>query len=121
MGQKWPSSSLESKIAMMWNALEFTLQVYYFQRTDTFTFRCQGIYELPIEYYPDRYDVPKSVKEHASLFVRGADSEAIDALPFELAADFSFTDDTGGLKTFFITSRIGTDEPGTARFGLPLR
>jgi hypothetical protein len=107
---------------MMWNASEFTLQVYYFQRTDTFTFRCQAIYELPIEHYPDQYDaVPKSVREHASLFVRGADSEAIDALPFELAADLSFTDDEGGLKTFFITSRIRTDESGTARFGLPLR
>jgi hypothetical protein len=106
---------------MTWDTAEFTLQVYYVQHTDTFAFACQTIYELPIEYYPDRPGAPKSAKEHASLFVRGVDSDAVNALPLDLSADLSFTDKMGARKSFFITSRILTEEPGTARFGLPLQ
>jgi len=106
---------------MTWEPSEFILQVYYAQRTDTFTYACQAIYELPIEYYPDQDDAPKSVKEHASLFVRGVDSDAVNALPLDLSANLSFTDKTGARRGFFITSRILVEEPRTARFGLPLQ
>jgi hypothetical protein len=109
------------KIEMTWEISEFTLLVHYVQHTDTFTFSCQGIYELPIEYYPDQGNAPLSVKEHASLFVRGVDSDAVSALPLDLSADLSFMDRAGAYKCFFITSRIFTEEPGTARFGLPLQ
>jgi hypothetical protein len=100
---------------------EITLKALYMNaETDSETFRCSSVVELPLEYVDDKAvdgAIMRSIIQPPTILITGIDTKSVEALAWK-PNRLEFKDATSGEPKEYIGELWASTEPNTVKFAI---